>query len=608
MELVIAKNGRNLRRFIKQSKNKYNYIYFGDKDEGLEKLLKEKLNDRISIYDYPINFRREFFRAYIDLIGQRGVRLNSIYWWASFTASKNRFMSKLLPNLLAYYVVCGRLKENPSENMLLIDPAQRIIPAIKQHCKINSIVCKIINRSFNGYYLKARETAEHCFNFFYFILINWARIFFSKIFFRKHIKRCSQEKEYYVLRTWVYPSSINNNNKFSDAFFGRLPEFLTAKNKKVIILAGIIAGRGNKQYRNTVKRLADCKENFLIIPQEYFLKYSDIVKAAFKTYFNRINFKEKIQFYGLDVTGIVQRELDKDHRRSIRVAVMQEYIIRNLLNYINIHTFTSIYENNPCEKICILSLRKYSPSTKVIGYQHAVVTEASANMFTNREEMSVIPMPDKIITVGNITKATMERNGHYPKNRIQSSCALRHEYIYTLKKKERVRNNIILLALEGVYESYKFVNFVFEALCDNKDYRIKIRTHPERPFEKIKSKLNFNIQLYKNFSISTNNSVKDDLMESDILIYWGSTVSLEALMMGLPVVHVNLDDIINVDPLFDCKYLKWTVKNPEELADVISEIYGLSREDYEDQYSKAKAYVEKYLQKVTDNRLEEFIL
>jgi len=91
-------------------------------------------------------------------------------------------------------------------------------------------------------------------------------------------------------------------------------------------------------------------------------------------------------------------------------------------------------------------------------------------------------------------------------------------------------------------------------------------------------------------------------------MYWASTVSLEVLMMEVPVIHVNLDDLVSVDPLFNCRHLKWTVKNVEELQGVISQIYNLPEQNYLDQYNDAKSYIEKYLKKVTNNRLSEFFV
>lgn len=605
MEVVVSSCNLRLRRFIKQSGRKYDYVYYGLKDPEIVELLRKHSYEEIEIADYPERFKEEFLQAYIDLLGNIGAKLDSIYWWASFTASKNRFMSKLLPNLLDFYTICNKIRENPSKDILLISPSRSIIHAIKQYCNQNSIKLKSLDFPVTDSCLRIKNVIIHHKEIIYFILKNWVKIIMVKKLFRNHLPGDCRDKSFYVLRTWVYESSISSDSKYSDSFFGRLPEFLTTRDRKVMVLAGIV-----NNYKNIIKRLSNCKEDYMIIPQEYFLKFFDIVKIVLEMYFNGLILKDRIKLYGFDVTEIIQNELDKNFRETIyiRTELLQKYIIKNMLKQCSVHTFTTTYENNPWEKICILSLRGYSPSTKIIGYQHAVISRASANMYISKEEMPFIPMPDKIVTTGDITKSILEKYGSYPKDRIKPSCALRHEYIYKLKKKDFTKNRKILVALEGVYECYKLVNFVFNALSNAKDFRVIIRTHPARPFDRIRKDLCFDIDLHKNFSVSNQKSLKEDLEDVDILIYWGSTVSMEALMMGIPVIHVSLDDIVKVDPLFDCSHLKWTVENIEDLLDAISQIYNLPEHDYLFQYNKAKSHVERYFKKVTDDRLSEFIV
>ena len=600
MGVLVTNNFTNLKSLKKHNRN-YAYVCFEELDTHKKRLLGKYSCDKIETRDYSEGFKEEFSMAYMDLLGHLGAKLNSIYWWASFTASKNRFMSKLLPNLLDYYAVCNTIKNNSAKSILLISPPRSIIHAIKQFCIQNSIDFKNLNYSID-YCNRIKGSIIHFLKMMSFMLKNWMKIFLVRRIFKNHLDNLYEKEKFYVLNTGIYPSSISKDNKYTDPFFGRLPDFLITRGNKLLIIARIIG-----DYGNTIKKLSKYKQH-LIIPQELFLNYFDVFRVTIDVYLNKIKFEESIEFYGLDISKIIQMEFDNDYINTIRAELLQKYIIRNMLNYVNIHTFTTTYENNPWEKICFLSLKEYSPSTKVIGYQHAVVTKASANMFISKEEMPFIPMPDKVITVGDVTKDVLGEYGCYPDNCVQSSCALRHEYMYKLVKKKFTKNNVILVALEGVHECYKLVNFVFNALAGTKDYSVIIRTHPERPFDKISKDLCFDINIHENYSVSYQRALKDDLAKADILVYWGSTVSLEALMMGIPVIHVNLDDITNVDPLFDCSYLKWTVRNVGELPNVIAEIYVMSEHDYLSKCNKARSFIERYLKKVTDERLSEFIV
>jgi hypothetical protein len=84
-------------------------------------------------------------------------------------------------------------------------------------------------------------------------------------------------------------------------------------------------------------------------------------------------------------------------------------------------------------------------------------------------------------------------------------------------------------------------------------------------------------------------------------------VALEALSMGMPLIHFDMQIYLSYDPLFRCKYLKWIVNNNVSLHDVIEIIDSMSDEEYDRQVFKAKKYIESYFYPVTDERLSKFL-
>ena len=101
--------------------------------------------------------------------------------------------------------------------------------------------------------------------------------------------------------------------------------------------------------------------------------------------------------------------------------------------------------------------------------------------------------------------------------------------------------------------------------------------------------------------------MKDDLDESDMVIYWGSTVALEALMLGKPVINFDAGDALSYDPLFECHHLKWTVNKQTHLVEVIEKIYNMSDEEYEHQLKLAREYLGDYFYEITEERLDRFL-
>lgn len=602
MQIIIIENLKKLKDFLKNY-NVTHYIYPGGKKEDIRQLLDKCGAKEIFIDNYSDSFKEEFVSSYLNLVGRLGLTYNSIYWWATFTSSKNKFASKLFPNLFIFYSTIKTLRENPDKDILIINPPHAIINSIKKYCLRNSINLQVLSSPLDKVSDRIKEILLITLIQFNFILKTWVKIFISNKYLHKKFIREFKPDKYYVLRSWFYARSINENNKYSDSFFGTLPDYLRKKNQKLIIVAGVIG-----DYRSIVKKIANTKEYF-IIPHEYFLKYSDPIASVINVYKNKSKIKMDIEFMGIDVTGIVKAELSKDYRHTASGEYLHSFYIRRMLSLFDIGTFTTTYENNPWEKVCFSTLKKYSPDTKTIGYQHAVLSKASVNMFMSKDEKEVIPIPDKIITTGKVTKNILIKYGNFDADKIKEGCGLRFGHIFNQEKIERNKKYKILITPEGVLsESVNLVNFVHTALKHCKELKIVVRPHPALPFNNFRRHLNFDIDSFPNISVSSNASVKKDMEEVDIVIYRGSSLSIEALMMGIPVIYIDLGDIISVDPLFECSSLKWIVRTEKELVDAVAAIYAMENNEYQEKWNEAKNYLNTYLYAITDERLNEFII
>ena len=99
----------------------------------------------------------------------------------------------------------------------------------------------------------------------------------------------------------------------------------------------------------------------------------------------------------------------------------------------------------------------------------------------------------------------------------------------------------------------------------------------------------------------------EDLQKASLIIYTNTSVCLEALMLGIPVIHLDLDRLINEDPLFEWNHLKWVVKEPEQLRKAIDIINNLNSQDFVDQQKKAREYLEEYFKRVNDENIKSFL-
>ena len=110
-----------------------------------------------------------------------------------------------------------------------------------------------------------------------------------------------------------------------------------------------------------------------------------------------------------------------------------------------------------------------------------------------------------------------------------------------------------------------------------------------------------------NFHISENKYFKDDLTDIAVLIYTNASTAVEAVTMGVPVIHVDLKEPMSLDPLFKLDFLKWTVSDQQGLRRTIDYVCNMDEEEYMRSYEKARAYIKDYFYPVEEKYLKEFL-
>jgi len=153
----------------------------------------------------------------------------------------------------------------------------------------------------------------------------------------------------------------------------------------------------------------------------------------------------------------------------------------------------------------------------------------------------------------------------------------------------------------------KLVELVHRTLKEQPEYTVIIRPHPALPWEDVKAYLMSDINACSQFRTSINTSVGTDLETADIVIYDASSIALEALRKGIPVIHVALDDLLSFDALVGFSEFKWTARNGRDLDKAIRTIYGLDDDEFLFGQRKAKQYFDDYAHGITDARLDEFV-
>lgn len=597
-KIVISSDYNRLAGFLDNQKEEYFYIVIYCESIDAAALLKEKGCKECDIHEglNEIDFKKE----YIDFVGRLNRSHCSIYWWANSISYKGTFVSDLGQEIFNYYGAVSLIKKY-KRNYIIVSSNAILNSSIKRYCDKNGIDCKLLDGKIcmsPVTYFKRR-----CVNTAYFLYDGWMRKIWVSMFLSKRIKTSLKStKPYYALRSWIEKRSFLTDGSYRDLFFGSLPDYLKTRSVEVIILAGILT-----DYKKMISEIGHVKE-YLIIPQEYFIGYSDYIKAVISSFINKLEIKESVKFCGLEVTDLLKECLKKDYEQNeISKNLLYYYYVKTLLKKIEISTFAFPLENQAWEKMTIAALRKYSSRTKIIGYAHVAISQSCLGYFYSKEEEDVILLPDRVLTIGCEPRIILSSTGNYVnKVDLSESCALRYEYLFKKDKITRNKNGKILAAFSiDVKYSLKLLQFLRNALSDKDKYQVILRPHPITPIETIISR--YGVTLNSNFHISKNLTLEQDLKDANMLIYVDTTSSAEALMCGIPAINVDFKEPANPDPLFKLNDLKWTVFSEKELRDRIDYIYGMGEDEYLEKYNRAMLYLKRYFYPVEERYLEEFI-
>ena len=233
-----------------------------------------------------------------------------------------------------------------------------------------------------------------------------------------------------------------------------------------------------------------------------------------------------------------------------------------------------VYEGMAWEKALCLAFEK----KKKIG----VVCSAPClmNYLYREDEVKLMPKPDRVGTLGNISCEVMSEV--YGKDKVFALGAVRYEHLreWMLEpKKESLGENVLLLLSANDEQSKELIDFVRVANDKSeKEWNVLVRGHPDSDLD------------YGPFPYSLCD-LRTDLEGSQCVVATDSTAVLEAVALGVPVVIPALKSFIDTSPLLgEGEIFVTRVDIPEELREIIDKRTGVKKFSKEE----CKQYINDY--------------
>ncbi|MEF2230131.1 MAG: hypothetical protein V3571_04315 [Pseudodesulfovibrio sp.] len=425
---------------------------------------------------------------------------------------------------------------------------------------------------------------------------------------RLFAEKIAPDGRIYLIKSFAYRASAAGD-RFRDPFFGRLAEYLSGHLPEGVRVLTIVTN-----FDEDDERLAAVSRGE-VAPLEYFLSAADVVCGCIRLLagriFGRLRLAGPVLLDGRDIgPGLVRAFRGRAGGMSLH-QYLHRAVARTIAGRFRVEGAVMTFEGNGWERMLALGLKEGQPGVRVTGYQHSVVCPAGAGVFPGGFEAANGPLPDLVLTTGNIPAEIIRSYGAFPPERVKAACALRYEYLRGLGPAARRTADVgpftVLVAPEGMAEAVDLVRYALGQAARCPDVRFRIRTHPLTPLRSYLDAIGCSLESYPNVAASGCAEVAEDITQCDALLYWGSTVALEGLMIGVPLIHYDRGDLLSYDPLFRFDAFKWTVGRETPLADVLREIRELDPAVWDRLSRDGRAYVERYFLPVTEDGLALFL-
>lgn len=390
----------------------------------------------------------------------------------------------------------------------------------------------------------------------------------------------------------------NIGKKFDDPYFGELPRQMATKGYSIITLVDPV---GPNSIFSTFK-----DDEVKFVPIFSFLKPGQIVAL----YLNSLRWI----FFGAPVDdtcrnnqskNILKKELTTN---TTFLNLVYRSCFKNFFDTVELEKIFYTFENYPWERMLLFEARK--KRVKTVGHQHIPFCPAALNFYVGDHEKEQV-LPDEIVSTGKVPKNQMQSIYGYPEEKLKEGIGFRYKTLDKKNLKGSPRNvKRVLVALGGTVES----SFLLDYFLSNHDYfksnsiEVVFRFHPAFKLESFIGHLKeYTEERMKTFSVSEN-SVMDDLKWAEVLVYWGSTISFEALAFGVLLVNLHPDDeFLSNDQLFEYENTRVSRTVNTLVEEVFAEVNKLLEEDLTAKLERGRDYQLDYLGENTASERERWI-
>lgn len=533
---------------------RFRWAYLG---QSIVEFLRAKKNfDNWGQYiDTADDFQRtgeELRSEYLTFLYSIGQEINTLKWWITSLAHRNGAIDKTfhracyLKVALGLIVNCGDLgplvlvTDHTTARAIQANISKKTEPTIHLQGYPRT---SWLTRYSNAIKMGAHRT--------YYIFRESYRVFQAKMF-APPIQ--FTEESTTLIFAWITPENLKHGQDFHKYYYGDLANKLDLHGERVAIVPIILR---EVPYHQTLSLMRGTRLPTLV--PHSFVGIWELLRAVIYSS-SKIPLPTALpRLSDMDVSRLVEEDLTQHWiGNGAADALLMSAMVRTWAKQrVPIRRIIYIFENQPYERALIHQMRRSYPDVTLVAYQHVGVAPMRLQVQMAPGGEPEAPQPDFTFTIGDHNARLLLANGHC-QERVKLSGALQMEGLSRLRAHSRDAlpqyEVQILIALSfNLEEAAELAEMATTLYEPGSSAKIILKCHPVLPFQKISE--DTGIQLPKNVQISEEPLI--ELMQRcSLMVYTSTTSCIQALALGIPVVHFKTHFGFDLDPLASAPHLR----------------------------------------------------
>ena len=354
---------------------------------------------------------------------------SSLEWWMSSLAGKNVLATPIFLHICYLDVLSQITREWPGGALLIVCEDEYLLAAMKR-------LLRAAGHSTTRTAGWPVHLALYTFSEVARIAYRWIKAIgmlvaqFAAARLTRHRRRRAGPRDAgkeALIHTCIDDTCFGPNGEFRDRYFCGLADWLRGRGYHVTMLPWVYNTRRNV-FEN-FRWFRSSRDSFLLV--EDYLRATDLFRCGWKLARCGRILKGKQRFGLHDVSPLVHRErrISASPSLLLRFLLYGPALERWIAEGHECTVFIDMFENSAPERPQIASLRKCSPATLLIGYQHGAASLSEFLPYAiDPDEWRHGIFPDRIVCSGEFTANILVRGG-FPQDHVVAGPALRYRHL-----------------------------------------------------------------------------------------------------------------------------------------------------------------------------------